>query len=394
LPLTINAQVSGGITPYTYLWSTGATTSSISFTAQNTEQLFVQVSDNCSGQTVSDSCWVSVPVFPPLTLQVSNDLTEICPFISHTFYAQASGGNGNYSFQWRNNGVLLSSVDSLTVSPNTTSQYVVTLTDGCGNTLSDTVNYFITSLPLTLQMTPTQYICQGDSAFISVSASGGYGNYYYSWPSNGATTPGIWVYPSSTNSYQVLVSDECQTFTVSGFTQVQIVKPNADFTILTTSPTENLPVSFYNTSVNGYGYTWFFGDGGSSYEIHPTHTFSPYGEYYITLIATDINGCIDSITKPIYIEEEFYIYIPNTFIPDGNRFNEFFSGSFIGVEWINIEVFNRWGERLFFSDQLDFAWDGTYRGMLVPDGTYTWKLIYRKNRSQEQQMTGHINVIK
>ncbi|NBN99268.1 MAG: PKD domain-containing protein, partial [Flavobacteriia bacterium] len=317
-----------------------------------------------------------------------------CPFIPHTFSAQAYGGNGNYSFQWRSNGVLLSSVDSLTVSPSATSQYVVTLTDGCGNTLSDTVTYFITSLPLTLQMTPTQYICQGDSAFISVSASGGYGNYYYSWPSNGATTPGIWVHPSSTNSYQVLVSDECQTFTVSGFTQVQIVKPNADFTILTTSPTENLPVSFYNTSVNGYGYTWFFGDGGSSYEIHPTHTFSPYGEYYITLIATDINGCIDSITKPIYIEEEFYIYIPNTFIPDGNRFNEFFSGSFIGVEWINIEVFNRWGERLFFSDQLDFAWDGTYRGMLVPDGTYTWKLIYRKNRSQEQQMTGHINVIK
>ncbi len=394
LPLTINAQVSGGITPYTYLWSTGATTSSISFTAQNTEQLFVQVSDNCSGQTVSNSCWVSVPVFPPLTLQVSNDVTEICPFISHTFYSQVSGGNGNYSFQWRNNGVLLSSVDSLTVSPSTTSQYVVTLTDGCGNTLSDTVNYFITSLPLTLQMTPTQYICQGDSAFISVTASGGYGNYYYSWPSNGATTPGIWVYPSSTNSYQALVSDECQTFTVSGFTQVQIVKPNADFTILTNNPTENLPVSFYNTTVNGYGYTWFFGDGGSSYEIHPTHTFSPYGEYYITLIATDINGCIDSITKPIYIEEEFYIYIPNTFIPDGNRFNEFFSGSFIGVEWINIEVFNRWGERLFFSDQLDFAWDGTYKGMLVPDGTYTWKLIYRKNRSQEQQMTGHINVIK
>lgn len=394
LPLTINALVTGGITPYTYLWSTGATTSSISFTAQNTEQLFVQVSDNCSGQTVSDSCWVSVPDFPPLTLQVSNDLTEICPFIPHAFYAQASGGNGNYSFQWRSNGVLLSSVDSLTVSPSATSQYVVTLTDGCGNTLSDTVNYFITSPPLTLQMSPTQYICHGDSAYVSVTPSGGYGNYYYLWPSNGASTPGIWVYPNSTNSYQVQVSDECQTFTISGFTQVQIVKPIADFTILTNNPTENLPVSFYNTTINGYGYTWYFGDGGTSYDIHPSHTFTPYGEYNITLIATDINGCIDSVTKPIYIEEEFYIYIPNTFIPDGNRFNEFFSGSFIGVEWINIEVFNRWGERLFFSDQLDFAWDGTYRGTIVPDGTYTWKLIYRRNRSQEQQLTGHINVIK
>jgi gliding motility-associated-like protein len=107
-----------------------------------------------------------------------------------------------------------------------------------------------------------------------------------------------------------------------------------------------------------------------------------------------MNGCVDSITKPIYIQEEFYIYIPNTFIPDENRINDVFSGSFVGVEWINIEVFNRWGERLFFSDQLDFKWDGTYNGAKVPDGVYTWKLIYRRNRGQEQQLTGHITVIK
>ena len=152
-----------------------------------------------------------------------------------------------------------------------------------------------------------------------------------------------------------MVSDECQTFTVSGFAQVQIVKPVADFTVLTSSPTENLPVSFYNLTQNGFGYVWHFGDGNSSYEVHPTHTFSPSGEYLITLIATDMNGCVDSITKPIFIQEEFYIYIPNTFLPDDNRINDVFSGSFIGVEWIKIEVFNRWGERLFYSEDLDFS---------------------------------------
>lgn len=394
VPITITAQVSGGIPPYTYLWSTGATTPSISFTAQNNESIFVEVNDNCSGQTAIDSCLVIVPVFQPLSLTLSANHTENCPFISHTFYAQVSGGNGNYSYLWTRNGVAISSADSLTVSPSGTTQYVFTVSDGCGNTLSDTVMYTITSAPLVLQMTPTQYICQGDSAFISVTVSGGFGNYYYSWPSNGATTPGIWVYPNATNSYQVIVSDECQTFTVSGWSQVQIVKPIADFTILNDTPTENLPVSFYNTTINGYGYTWYFGDGNYSYDVHPTHTFSPHGEYLITLIATDINGCTDSITKPIYIEEEFYIYIPNTFIPDGNRFNETFFGSFIGVEWINIEIYNRWGERLFFSDQLDFEWDGRYKGQIVPDGVYTWKLLYRRNRSQEQQMYGHVTVIK
>jgi gliding motility-associated-like protein len=395
-PISLTAGITGGVPPYTHLWSTGATTASISFTAQSSQTIYVQVTDNCTGITLTDTVTVSVPVFPPLSIVLSPDVTENCPFLSHTFYSSVSGGNGVYTYQWRTLGssAIISTTDSLNVTPSSSNSYVLTVTDGCGNEALDTVTYTITSPPLVLSMTPTQYICQGDSAFVSVIASGGYGNYYYLWPSNGATTPGIWVYPASTNSYQVLVSDECQSFSVSGFSQVQIVKPVADFTILTSNPTENLPTSFYNLTQNGFGYQWFFGDGSGSYEIHPTHTFSPYGEYTITLIATDMNGCLDSITKPIYIQEEFYIYIPNTFLPDDNRINDVFSGSFVGVEWINIEVYNRWGERLFFSDQLDFKWDGTYNGMKVPDGVYTWKLIYRRNRRQEEQITGHVTVIK
>lgn len=393
-PISLNAQISGGVPPYTYLWSTGATTANISFTAQTSQMVYVQATDNCTGQTLSDSAMITVPVFPPLNLSISPNITEICPFLWHTFTSQVSGGNGQYNYLWSNNGAALSSADSLAVAPGQTSTYILTVSDGCGNTMSDTAIYTITSPPLVLSMSPIQNICPGDSAFISVMPSGGFGNYYYLWPSNGATTAGIWVYPNATNSYQVLVSDECQSFSVSGFTQVQVVKPIADFTILTTNPTENLPTSFYNLTQNGFGYEWHFGDGTDSYEIHPTHIFSPSGEYLITLIATDMNGCVDSISKPIYIQDEFYIYIPNTFIPDENRINDVFSGSFIGVEWIKIEVFNRWGERLFYSEDLNFKWDGTYNGLPVSDGVYSWKLIYRRNGSQEQQLTGHVTLIK
>ncbi len=393
-PITLNPIVSGGVPPYTYLWNTGATTPTLTLLPQSSQTVYLEVLDNCSGLMVVDSATITVPVFQPLSLQLSSDVVEVCPYIEHTFTSQIVGGNGNYAFLWQQNSQTLSTTSNLTVSPASTSTYTLTVSDGCGNTVSGTVNYTITSEPLVLTMSPTQKICIGDSAFVSVTASGGFGNYYYLWPSTGETTPGIWVTPNATNTYQVLVSDECQTFTVSGFAQVQIVKPLADFTVLTSSPTENLPVSFYNLTQNGFGYVWHFGDGNSSYEVHPTHTFSPSGEYLITLIATDMNGCVDSITKPIFIQEEFYIYIPNTFLPDDNRINDVFSGSFIGVEWVKIEVFNRWGERLFYSEDLDFAWDGTFKGQKVPDGVYTWKLIYRRNKSQEQEMSGHVTVIK
>ena len=393
--LVLTPLVSGGVVPYTYLWSNGATSSSISITANSTEIYTVSVVDNCLGQTVIDSALITVPVNPPLTLQVSNDITETCPYITHTFYAVAGGGSGTYTFVWKKNNTVISNLDSIVVTPSASSTYIVTLMDNCGNMLSDTVTYTITSAPLIVNVSPTIKICPGDSAYVSASASGGYGNYYYYWPSNGATTTGIWVYPSANSVYQVMVSDECQTFTVNGFAYVNIVKPAADFSILNSGGiTEGLPVSFLNQTINGYGYTWDFGDGNSSYDVHPINIYDSTGTYLVTLIATDMFGCTDSITKPIYISPEFYIYIPNSFIPDGNRINEVFQGSFIGVDRILMNIYNRWGELIFSSDALDFAWDGLYRGHPVQDGVYTWHLTYTRPHREEEHMEGHVNVIR
>jgi hypothetical protein len=108
-------------------------------------------------------------------------------------------------------------------------------------------------------------------------------------------------------------------------------------------------------------YQWLFSDGGSSAEMHANHIFDTAGVYYITLIAEDAKGCKDTITKQIIIKEELYIYIPNTFIPDDDRFNNFFLGSFVGVAWIKLEVFNRWGQQVFSTINPDIGWNGLIR---------------------------------
>ena len=58
-----------------------------------------------------------------------------------------------------------------------------------------------------------------------------------------------------------------------------------------------------------------------------------------------------------------------------------------------MSIYNRWGERIYYTEDQHFKWDGTYDGKRVQDDTYTWKLIYVPNRDVEKLMTGHVTVL-
>jgi gliding motility-associated-like protein len=57
-------------------------------------------------------------------------------------------------------------------------------------------------------------------------------------------------------------------------------------------------------------------------------------------------------------------------------------------------IFNRWGQLVFEFDQLDFEWDATFKGTMVQDGTYTWRIDYVSNSGREVRITGHVNVLR
>jgi gliding motility-associated-like protein len=392
-PIVINSQISGGVQPYTYLWSTGETTGSISLTPASTQAIWLEVTDACTGVPAYDTIVVSVPVFSPLTVLTSPDITEICPYVPATIGVQASGGSGQYTYIWTTNNVVSGTTDSLIVNPGSTSTYNISVLDNCGSSVQDTIAYTILSPPLVLQMNGPFEICPGDTADLLVTASGGYGTYYYNW-STTATTPQISVAPQASTSYFVQVSDECQTFSTAAVATVQVVKPLANFYILTQAPMQGLPVQLQNASMNAWSYTWSFGDGNGSFLVNPTHLYTQQGAYEITLIATDQKGCIDSVSKWIDIAPERYIYLPNSFTPDGDGLNEYFYGRFIGLMSARFYIFNRWGEEVFFSDELNFVWDASYEGTPVQDGTYTWYLIYEVEKGIFEDLYGHVNIIR
>ena len=391
--VTINSQISGGVQPYTYLWSTGQTTGSMTFTPSSTTTVWLEVTDACTGIPAYDTLVVNVPVFAPLAVVVSPDITEICPYVPATIGVQASGGSGQYAYLWSVNSLLSGTTDSILVNPGSSTTYLITVSDNCGNSVQDSVIYTILSPPLVLQMNGPFEICPGDSVDLLVTATGGYGTYYYNW-STTATTPGITVTPQVSTSYFVQVSDECQTFSTTAVAVVQVVKPMANFYIATQNPMQGLPVQLTNASFNAWSYTWSFGDGNGSFLVNPTHVYTQPDAYEITLIATDQKGCVDSISKWIEIAPERYIYLPNSFTPDGDGLNEYFYGRFIGLLSARFYIFNRWGEEIFFSDQLNFVWNGEYEDVPVQDGTYSWYLIYEIEKGIYEDLSGHVNVIR
>jgi len=389
------AVASGGVGPYTYSWNTGASTSSIFVTPTSTQTYTVSVTDNCLNQTATGSGTVNVPVYPPIVINESADITEICPYLPSQLETSVTGGAGNYSYAWTDeSGANLGNQSTQIVTPSETTTYTITVTDQCGLTSTATVIYTITSPPLLTSITPDIEICPGDSVLLTVNASGGYGQYFFLWPQTGETSSSIWVYPLESTTYTVNVSDECQTFVVTDQTTVFVVRPNADFVITSSTLFDNLPITFQNLTTNGETYSWEFGDGNSSTVVHPNNIYAEPGTYIVTLIATDEKGCMDTIAKPITIEEGYYVYIPNTFTPDGFRFNNVFEASTVGVQTLNVKIFNRWGELVFESEERDFQWDGTYRGAPVQDGTYIWKIRYFTNSGREILTTGHINCIR
>ena len=160
-------------------------------------------------------------------------------------------------------------------------------------------------------------------------------------------------------------------------------------------------VQFYNTSSNSDAYMWDFGDGSFDTIIEsPMHTYtSENGNIIVTLWAYNSEfGCADSATLIIGQSEELIYYVPNSFTPDGDTYNEVFKPVFTeGYDPFDFHmiIFNRWGEIVFESFDANGGWNGHYMGKLVQDGTYTWKIDFKETMSDRRHLiVGHVNLLR
>lgn len=181
--------------------------------------------------------------------------------------------------------------------------------------------------------------------------------------------------------------------------------PIAAFTATTYDITNVVnEVYFNNQSQNAISYEWNFGIGeGYSNVKNPTHAFGtdPIRNNAVVLVATNDEGCTDTARTVIHMTEDVVFFVPNSFTPDGDEYNNIFKPVFLeeyyGAEY-TMMIFDRWGEVVFETHNLAYGWDGTYQtggGKICQDGVYSWKIIVRKKGMDERiTKTGHITLIR
>lgn len=391
---TLTPVVTGGLPTYYYTWSTGESASAISVSPITTTTYNVSVIDACIGTPVGASGTVTVPVYPPMIIATTPDTSVLCPNTPLVLAAEVTGGEGTFTYTWMIGSTVIGGGPILNVSPMVTTTYTVYIEDGCGSPIQKNITVTVIASVLELQMSPDQLICPGDTAEIWVIATEGLGNYTYYWFHSAETSSNVFVSPNYTKTYTVSVEDDCHTYDIQGQTTVNVVRPHANFTILSHDPMEGLLVSYQNLTQGGVTYYWDLGNGTNSTMHSPGATYSDWGWYDVTLIAYNEIGCTDTITKPIYIKPEFYFYAPNAFTPDGNRFNNTYGVSVIGATDFLFQIYNRWGDLIYQTTDKYFQWNGDYKGYNVADDVLVYKAVVTDREENKHEYEGTITILR
>lgn len=208
---------------------------------------------------------------------------------------------------------------------------------------------------------------------------------------------------ASTGSYTIKVigtSDKgCKDSITLGTPVTVFTNPRADFYYTPDDPS-NLTdfVTFVaSSSTDAVMWDWTITDGGAYSGESINHPFADSGTYGITLLVANENGCEDEITKFLYVNADLFVHIPNAFSPNGDFVNDTYGlgGLTQGVAKLKMTIYNRWGEQIFYSEDVNDRWDGTYKGAPAQQGVYVYMIQFTNPKQTKwYYYNGEINLLR
>ncbi len=374
-----------------YSWNSGIQNGDI-LTPGIGNNLYTVVGTDANG--CSDTDQVAILVHPLPIVNAGTDQV-ICQNAQVTLLA-----TGAQTYTWTN-GVM----NGQPFTPTIASFYTVTGTDVHGCTDTDSV-LIAFEIPPSLNM---NFSVNEGCAPLEVdmaNASGTANNCMWSF-SDGTSavgcdathlfeTAGCWDVTLTSTSPIGCVYDTTLSQAICVFPTPHAAFQPTVYGMLETDPT----TAFNNSSIGAVAYDWDFGDGTGSNQESPIHTYSEdIATYEVILTATSDHGCVDTAIATVWVEEDLIYYVPNTFTPDGDGHNEDFKPvieSGFDPNSYHFYIYNRWGQQVFESEDINEGWDGTFNGFTAQDGTYTWKIEFKSTvrRRVDNVVTGHVNILK
>jgi len=400
----LTAIGNGGTPAYAYVWTDGVNVfptqnPTVSPTVTTTYSVVVTDANGCTSAVQS----VVITVNPPLAVNAVSTIV-VCQGTVVNLTAVGNGGNGNLTYTWTP-GPLLGPLVSVTANSNQT--YTVTVSDNCGTPVAtDTVSVLINPAPIPnfVATTPTQG-CE-DLCVDFVNNTPNTASVVWTFGNNLGTStssPTSFCFTDA-GSYDVTLTVTDNIGCVGTSTLLNYVTvwplPVADFTASPQPATTlNNIVQFTDLSSGAVSWIWSFGPADSASMLqNPSYAFDTIGIYMVQLIVTNSYGCQDSITEAIIVQEDYAVYIPNTFTPNGDGNNDLFFPQGIGIDPDNYSmiIFDRWGNLIYTTSVWPGGWDGTVQGSstLCQIDTYVYKIMTMDPNGSRRVYIGQVNLVR
>ncbi len=387
---SIQTTVTGGSSPFQYLWSTQATTSSITGLSGNVYFLTVKDAKNCQKDTFfivdePDSLKaLLISLYPPTCYGDTDAIADI----------QVWGGTYPYSYLWSNGST---TDDLIGVGEGT---YILTVRDAnnCQKTITVQISY---PPEITINGQVSDVSCGGaNDGQIILTVNGGVPPYQYLW-SNGATTQNLNNIPGGV--YLLVVTDKngCMKYRAYYVDEPDSLLLSVVATdVRCPGGKDGSAVAVVTGGTPPYSFVW----STSPPQLTQQAIELTAGDYSVTV--TDFKQC--SVSGTVYIAEPlqppedcsiippYFVLIPNAFTPDNDGINDEFVVTTHGASHLSMVIFNRWGNRVFEQEtnSSSISWDGTYKNSPAPEGVYVYKVVVKYNDGREITHYGKLILLR
>lgn len=337
-------------------------------------------------------CTGSTSIYIKTIKRPDMDLTSTSSRVCTGSFASLSA-TGAQSYVWSPVNSLFSPSTKSTVvaGPLQTTNYTVVGSNSDGSvSCSQQLNYMVTVVPVIIPIVSSNVtLCEGEPT--TLYAKGGN---TFSWtPSYGlniTNASGVVARPKVTTVYTVEVSDN----NYCGNTTTVMVSVNPKPQVYAGRDTSyNLNEAIFIEAKGTGTLTWVRGEDiicavCPLTQIYPTRD----GCYFVE--AVNDYGCKVSDDVCVKITEDFTAYIPNSFSPNNDGLNEQFLIFGENISQVSMEIYDRWGMKIFYSEDFNVGWDGRFKSEICPVGVYTYVIRYTGLNRKKYIKTGSVSLIK